>query len=179
MPMCDWSSDVCSSDLSFPAWPGEQSQVLSPNFTGGLTPFRPQSGLHDRRGRWQRAPGSRRGEPRRPVWGESPATWGEAVLISCKQVTDIFHLFSLSPRLEGPSGDNGSVLGRAWGLPAANLRGRDCRLETFIFTVQLSHPYMTTGKTIALTRRTFVVFSLVRLSLHPSGAQEATAWHRK
>ena len=24
------------------------------------------------------------------------------------------------------------------------------------FTVQLSHPYMTTGKTIALTRRTFV-----------------------
>ena len=31
------------------------------------------------------------------------------------------------------------------------------------FTVQLSHPYMTTGKTIALTRRTFVgqVMSLV------------------
>ena len=25
-----------------------------------------------------------------------------------------------------------------------------------VFTVQLSHPYMTTGKTIALTRRTFV-----------------------
>ena len=25
------------------------------------------------------------------------------------------------------------------------------------FTVQLSHPYMTTGKTIALTRRTFAV----------------------
>ena len=25
------------------------------------------------------------------------------------------------------------------------------------FTIQLSHPYMTTGKTIALTRRTFVV----------------------
>ena len=29
------------------------------------------------------------------------------------------------------------------------------RFSTF-FTVQLSHPYMTTGKTIALTRRTFV-----------------------
>ena len=29
------------------------------------------------------------------------------------------------------------------------------RCSTF-FTVQLSHPYMTTGKTIALTRRTFV-----------------------
>ena len=31
------------------------------------------------------------------------------------------------------------------------------RHSAFI-TVQLSHPYMTTGKTIALTRRTFVVF---------------------
>src|SRR5574340_1236141 len=29
------------------------------------------------------------------------------------------------------------------------------RLSAF-FTVQLSHPYMTTGKTIALTRQTFV-----------------------
>ena len=27
---------------------------------------------------------------------------------------------------------------------------------TFFFMVQLSHPYVTTGKTIALTRRTFV-----------------------
>ena len=33
---------------------------------------------------------------------------------------------------------------------ASILRGSD------FFTVQLSHPYMTTGKTIALTRRTFV-----------------------
>ena len=35
------------------------------------------------------------------------------------------------------------------------------------FTVQLSHPYMTTGKTIALTRRTFVgkVMSLL-LNIH-------------
>ena len=29
-------------------------------------------------------------------------------------------------------------------------------LALSLFTVQLSHPYMTTGKTIALTRRTFV-----------------------
>ena len=28
--------------------------------------------------------------------------------------------------------------------------------HSFFFIVQLSHPYMTTGKTIALTRRTFV-----------------------
>ena len=35
------------------------------------------------------------------------------------------------------------------------------------FTVQLSHPYMTTGKTIALTRRTLVVLYciLIRASL--------------
>jgi len=31
------------------------------------------------------------------------------------------------------------------------------------FTVQLSHPYMTTGKTIALTRRTFVGYSLINI----------------
>ena len=30
------------------------------------------------------------------------------------------------------------------------------RRRSAFFTVQLSHPYMTTGKTIALTRRTFV-----------------------
>ena len=30
-------------------------------------------------------------------------------------------------------------------------------LRSAFFTVQLSHPYMTTGKTIALTRQTFVV----------------------
>ena len=32
---------------SFLAWPGEQSRVLSPNSTGGLTPFRPLSGLQE------------------------------------------------------------------------------------------------------------------------------------
>ena len=46
------------------------------------------------------------------------------------------------------------------------------RLSAF-FTVQLSHPYMTTGKTIALTRRTFVgkVISLLfnKLSRLDSG----------
>ena len=40
-----------------------------------------------------------------------------------------------------------------------------------LFTVQLSHPYMTTGKAIALTRRTFVgtVMGILRL-------QYARAW---
>ena len=36
-----------------------------------------------------------------------------------------------------------------------NLKGSILRCTAF-FTVQLSHPYMTTGETIALTRRTFV-----------------------
>ena len=36
-----------------------------------------------------------------------------------------------------------------------SLKASILRHSTF-FTVQLSHPYMTTGKTIALTRRTFV-----------------------
>ena len=40
------------------------------------------------------------------------------------------------------------------------------------FTVQLSHPYMTTGKTIALTRRTFVgrVMSLLLNMLSAAAA---------
>ena len=37
-------------------------------------------------------------------------------------------------------------------------------LHSAFFIVQLSHPYMTTGKTIALTRRTFVVKVMSHLS---------------
>ena len=42
------------------------------------------------------------------------------------------------------------------------------------FTVQLSHPYMTTGKTIALTRRTFVgkVMSLLFIMLSNFSSKE-------
>ena len=45
------------------------------------------------------------------------------------------------------------------------------------FTVQLSHPYMTTGKTIALTRRTFVgkvmslLLNMLSSLVHPKGDQ--------
>ena len=44
-------------------------------------------------------------------------------------------------------------------------------LSSAFFTVQLSHPYMTTGKTIALTRWTFVgkVMSLLLNMLSPIG----------
>ena len=40
------------------------------------------------------------------------------------------------------------------------------------FTVQISHPYMTTGKTIALTRRTFVNLSKLR-----NLVIDREAWH--
>ena len=48
------------------------------------------------------------------------------------------------------------------------------RLSAF-FTVQLSHPYMTTGKTIALTRRTFVgkVMSLLLNMLSAAAAAKS------
>ena len=36
------------------------------------------------------------------------------------------------------------------------LKGRDVTLLTKVHIVQLSHPYMTTGKIKALTRRTFI-----------------------
>ena len=53
------------------------------------------------------------------------------------------------------------------------------RLSAF-FTVQLSHPYMTTGKTIALTRRTFVgeVMSLLlnMLSFLPKSKGLLISW---
>ena len=73
--------------------------------------------------------------------------------------------FSIIPSKENPRADllqNGLV-----GSPLAvqgtlksllhhhNSKASILRRSAF-FTVQLSHPYMTTGKTIALTRRTFV-----------------------
>ena len=48
-------------------------------------------------------------------------------------------------------------------------------LHSAFFIVQLSHPYMTTGKTIALTRRTFVdkavflIFNMLSMELHRVG----------
>src|SRR5574341_2346777 len=53
------------------------------------------------------------------------------------------------------------------------------------FTVQLSHPYMTTGKTIALTRRTFVgkamslllnVLSRLVITLLPRSKRLLISW---
>src|SRR5574341_1247185 len=53
------------------------------------------------------------------------------------------------------------------------------------FTVQLSHPYMTTGKTIALTRRTFVgkvmslllnILSRLVITFLPSSKRLLISW---
>ena len=55
------------------------------------------------------------------------------------------------------------------------------------FTVQLSHPYMTTGKTIALTRRTFVgkvmsllfhMLSRLVIPFHPRSKCLLMSWLR-
>ena len=41
-------------------------------------------------------------------------------------------------------------------LPQHHSSKASILVHSAVFTVQLSHPYMTTGKTIALTRQTFV-----------------------
>ena len=45
------------------------------------------------------------------------------------------------------------------------------------FTVQLSHPYMTTGKTIALTRRTFVAGRDWGQKEKGTTEEEMAGWH--
>ena len=71
--------------------------------------------------------------------------------------------FSISPSSEHP----GLISRMDWldllavqGTPKSLLQHHSSKASIFwhsaFFTVQLSHPYMTTGKTIALTRQTFV-----------------------
>ena len=47
------------------------------------------------------------------------------------------------------------------------------------FTVQLSHPYMTTGKTIALTRQTLKLQKLIRVALAQKQAYGSKAQNRE
>ena len=58
-------------------------------------------------------------------------------------------------------------------------------LRSALFTVKLSHPYMTTGKTIALTRRTFVgkvmsllfnMLSRLVITFHPRSKRLLISW---
>ena len=64
-----------------------------------------------------------------------------------------------------------AVHGMLKGLLQHNSKAPILRRSAF-FIVQLSHPYMTTGKTIALARQTFVskVMSLLRRKWQPTPA---------
>ena len=72
--------------------------------------------------------------------------------------------FSISPSSEHPGVisfrmdwlDLGVVQGTLKSLPQHHSSKASILRHSAFFTVQLSHPYMTTGKTIALTRQTFV-----------------------
>ena len=72
--------------------------------------------------------------------------------------------FSISPSNEHPRLisfrmdwlDLLAVQGTLKSLPQHHSSKASILRHSAFFTVQLSHPYMTTGKTIALTRRTFV-----------------------
>src|SRR5574341_1006934 len=71
--------------------------------------------------------------------------------------------FSISPSKEHPGQifrmdwlDLLAVQGALKSLAQHHSSKASIRRHSAFFTVQLSHPYMTTGKTIALTRRTFV-----------------------
>ena len=72
--------------------------------------------------------------------------------------------FSVSPSREHPGLisfrmdwlDLLAVQGTLKSLPQHHSSKASVLWHSAFFTVQISHPYMTTGKTIALTRRTFV-----------------------
>ena len=72
--------------------------------------------------------------------------------------------FSIIPSKEHPGPisfrmdwlDLHAVQGTLKSLPQHHSSKASILRRSAFFTVQLSHPYMTTGKTIALTRRTFV-----------------------
>ena len=76
--------------------------------------------------------------------------------------------FSISPSKEIPglisfrmdSLDLLAVQGTLKSLPQHHSSKASILRCSAFFTVQLSHPYMTTGKTIALTRRTFNAYLL-------------------
>ena len=87
--------------------------------------------------------------------------------------------FSISPSSEHP----GLIFRMDWldlfavqGTLKSLLQHHSSKASNFrrsaFFTVQLSHPYMTTGKTIALTRRTFVGYCIEvkKKQTHESGS---------
>ena len=93
--------------------------------------------------------------------------------------------FNISPSSEHPGLisfkmdwlDLLAVQGTFKSLPQCHNSKASILQSSAFFTVQLSHPYMTTGKTIALTRRTFVgkVMSLL-FRLYFLGLQNYCRW---
>ena len=71
-------------------------------------------------------------------------------IIPSKEIPEV-----ISFRRSGSEGLVGSPLDSQESSPTPQFKSINSQRSAF-FTVQLSHPYMTTGKTIALTRQTFV-----------------------
>ena len=127
MPMCDWSSDVCSSDLSnrlilcHPL-------LLPPSIIPSIRVFSNESALNIR-------------------W---PKYWSFSFSISPSNEYSGLISFRIDwLDLLAVQGTLKSLL-QHYSSKASVLQ---C---SAFFIVQLSHPYTTNGKTIALTRRTFV-----------------------
>ena len=75
------------------------------------------------------------------------------------QSTEVSALASFLPKKSqgwSPSEWTGSITLQSKGLTRVFSNTTSILRRSAFFTVQLSHPYMTTGKTIALTRRAFV-----------------------
>ena len=129
MEQCDWSSDVCSSDLM----PSShlilcRPLLLLPPIPPSIRVFSNESTIHMR---WKKD------------WSFSFS------IILSKEIPGLISFRMDWLDLLAVQGTRKSLL-QHHSSKATILR------HSAFFTVQLSHPYMTTGKTIALTRWTFV-----------------------
>ena len=72
--------------------------------------------------------------------------------------------------------DLSSVQGTLMSLLQQNSSKASILWLSAFFTVQLSHPYMTTGKTIALTRQIFVTISFPNFHFECTGPMKEIDW---
>ena len=141
MPMCDWSSDVCSSDLQSSlrlmsiesVMPSSylilcRPLLLLPPIPPSIRVFSNESTL---RKRWLK------------YWSfsfnSSPSNEHPGLISFRMDWLDLLAVQGILKSLLQHHNSKASIL-----------------QHSAFFTVQFSHPYMTTGKTIALTRQTFV-----------------------
>ena len=146
MVVCDWSSDVCSSDLSI------INSQSSPKLTS-IESVMPSSHLilcHPLRLLPPIPPSIRVFSNESTLCMRWPKIWSFSFSISPSKEhlglisfrMDWLNLLAVQEILKSLLQYHTSKASIPW--------------RSAFFTVQLSHPYMTTGKTIALTRRTFV-----------------------